>query len=286
MSELVAPVTVDRPELGEWYQSLKIVGPIDSTVESVQNGNWAGALFGLAGSVTDLAAAVVDPIATLASSVAGFLLDHMPPLPEFLDILAGDPAEVTAISDTWSNISSHLTTVAADFDAAVQAALEPWIGATADTYRQVANITSGTISSMAGVATGLSVGFAVASGIVAAVRAIVRDLIADLVGKLISWVVECLATVGIGLAWIGAQAATTIAKWSTRAADWIEKVTAAIEKFATLVQSLDGTLTELVPSLKKLETVLNSGGPQLGDIIPGIAGLGNAGYGGVQEATD
>jgi ABC-type transporter Mla subunit MlaD len=279
VSELVAPVGLDRPELGEWYKSLKIVGPIDQTVTSVQDGNWAGALFGLAGGVTDLADAVLDPIATLVSSVAGFLLDYMPPLPEFLDSLAGDPAEVTAIADTWSNISGHLTTVAADFDAAVDAALAPWVGLTADTYREVANVTSGTISSMAGVATGLSAGFAIASGIVAAVRAIVRDLIADLVGKLISWVVECLATVGIGLAWIGAQASAAIAKWSTRAADWIQKVTEAIENFAALVQKLDGALTELAPSLKKLEGILNMpGGPQFGDAIPGLAGLGNAGY--------
>ena len=58
--------------------------------------------------------AVMNPLDGLATSGIGWLIEHVWWLHEPLDALAGDPTQITAQAQTWHNVATQLTTVAAD----------------------------------------------------------------------------------------------------------------------------------------------------------------------------
>ncbi|WP_147918047.1 WXG100 family type VII secretion target [Ruania zhangjianzhongii] len=230
------------PVVGDCYDAAKAFG----------EGDWAGGLQAAASAGTAIAAAVSDPLGTLMSSCAAFLLDYMPPLPQMLDVLAGNPALVMSIGETWVNVSRALTERAAALEAAMSQMLAKWRGAAADAYRARMEFLIGLTTGLSSAAMGIGCGFAVASTVVEFVRTIVRDLIADLVGRLISYVIETGATLGAALPVVIGQASIAIAdtatsalKWTGTLTDAIKKAIAILEKLKAAIEAVDEAITEV-----------------------------------------
>ncbi|ACQ81442.1 hypothetical protein Bcav_3198 [Beutenbergia cavernae DSM 12333] len=264
MNDLIeAPA--DRPGLDEWYKSLKIIGPGVTAATDSADGGFAtvNGLAGVVGTAADIAEFVLDPIASMASSVAGFLLDYMPPLPQFLDELAGSPQEVAAKAGTWMNVSERVTQVAQDYRDEVSRALTGWEGPAADSYRPFADAGASFMDQVAALAAGTSGAMTVASGVVAGVRQFVRDLIADLVGKLISWAAQVAATVGVGATWVVPKAVRAIAQWVERCREWITKLTNAISSLCTKVDEINDALAQSIPRIGTILQNLERGASDL-----------------------
>jgi hypothetical protein len=252
MNDLVASSSGGKP-ISEWYQDIVLIGPIGREAEAIQSHDVFGGIAAGVGGAADVITTLVDPIAALGSSVAGFLLDYLPPLVQMMDALAGNPEAVSAIAKTWSNISHQVSLGKSELDRATSQATQGWVGPAADAYRGMEHAFGELLDSIASACSAVSTGFEVASGIVKLVHEIVRQLIADLVGQLISAAVEEIATVGIGTPGVIAQAITKIAKYAIKARTWMKELTEGING---LLKSLNRINEIVVVAAPKLESAL------------------------------
>ncbi|QTR03682.1 hypothetical protein J7S33_01085, partial [Saccharothrix algeriensis] len=242
-----------------WATGISIAESAMDTYNGIKDGNWVEAGLGMVGLAADAAAMAIDPFGTLMSSAASFLMEHVQPLKDMLDWLAGNPPVIESYATTWNNVGTELGKVAEDYRAAVAKGTAGWEGAAAAQYltnaQQHGDALAGAASAAGTVGTvvgmmGMVVGF---------VREVVRDLIADLVGKLIAWVLEAAFTLGFGTPVIVAQAVTAISKWAA--------------KIAKIIQDLLNTIKKVSPMLKRLVEVFEKVMKVLGKLAGKATGL-------------
>lgn len=209
-----------------------------SAVDAALAGDWLGASLSGLGAGAEVVAMVIDPIGELLASGAAFLMEHVHPLPEMLDSIAGSPAEIEVFAGTWYNVATRLGEVADSYQTAQRGTQLDWQGETATQYQCFADNFAEMLRSVSVICDGTGRALAIASGVVAAVRAIVRDLIADLVAKLIKWAAEIAFTVGVGASWVVPQACAAVSKWVTRVAKWLDDLTTAMAKLSDLTTTI------------------------------------------------
>jgi uncharacterized protein YukE len=212
-------------------------------------GDWAAGIISLAGSGAELASLALDPFGTLASSVAGFLLDYMPPLPSMLDALAGNPHLVESIGTAWTQVADEMEEAAADLYAAVERVLQSWTGQAAEAYRVVATGMVDLMYKAAYVYRCTGDGMHLASGVVEAVRGLTKEIIADLVGRLIVYAAEVTGTLGLAAPAVIPQACGAIADVVTDAS----RLARVLKEAMTLGV---GSIDEIVDAVNKLLVLL------------------------------
>src|SRR6185503_20499577 len=87
-------------------------------------------------------------------------------------------------------------------------------------------------------ASGVSNGVQMAGEVVTAVRNLVRDIIAELVGHLVSWALQVVFTLGVGLAWVVPQVTAAVAKTADQIASICKKLVGALQKLSPLLKKL------------------------------------------------
>ncbi|WP_051773187.1 hypothetical protein [Saccharothrix sp. NRRL B-16314] len=224
-----------------WATGISIAESAMDTYNGIKDGNWIEGGLGLVGLAADAAAMAIDPFGTLLSSAASFLMEHVQPLKDMLDWLAGDPPVIESYSTTWNNVATELGKIAEDYNAAIKSGTEGWTGAAAEAYRTNSKAHGDALSGAASAAGTVGTVVGLMGMVVGFVREMVRDLIADLVGKLIAWVLEAAFTLGFGTPVIVAQAVTAISKWAA--------------KIAKIIQDLLNTIKKVSPMLKRLVEV-------------------------------
>lgn len=254
MNDLVdvsAGDVLHNPDPGDGRDLYPIIGPIMDTADSFGSGNWAGGLLGLANTALDVAQMILDPIGELLSSVASFLISYMPPLPQIMNVLVGNPEMVANIGSTWGNVEGRLQETATELTGYLQECLASWSGDGADSFRRAVERRIEALGALAMVSGSMSLGFVIASAIVEAIRVIVTDLIADLVAKLISYVAQAFATFGVGLSWVIPSATLAIADWTTT-------ITSFTESLIDAITSGTGLIEALVDGIGEIQTLLNA----------------------------
>ncbi|MFF5093325.1 MULTISPECIES: hypothetical protein [Actinosynnema] len=221
-----------------WATGISLAESAMDTYKGFAEGNWIEAGLGTVGLVADAASLAVDPFGTLLSSAASFLMEHMQPLKQMLDWLAGNPPVIDSYSQTWNNVAEELKAVAADYASAVATGTEGWTGPAAEAYHRSAAEHGDALSGAASAAGAVGTVVGLMGMVVAFVREFVRDLIADLVGKLIAWVLEAVFSLGFGTPVIVAQAITAISKWGARIAEIVQKLLNTIKKVSPMIARL------------------------------------------------
>jgi hypothetical protein len=184
---------------------------------------WAAAGAGL-----DTLGAIADPFDALMSSSIGWLIEHVWFLREPLDALAGDPLQVTAQAQTWSNIAGELRAVAAEQHTAAQ--VTGWAGPSGEAYRGAVGRYTGAVVDVAGQADQLAQLVLGSGAAVGTVRALVRDLIADFLGWVARTALAALAAATVTLAGSTAAAITAVALEAYRLARTIaERVSSLLD---------------------------------------------------------
>lgn len=89
-------------------QGAGLLEDIESISSSLKEGSWLGVGLSTVGAVADVASAVTNPIATLVSWGAGFLIEHFEPLKGWMDQLAGNADQVRAHAQTWANTATAM----------------------------------------------------------------------------------------------------------------------------------------------------------------------------------
>ncbi|VVJ19550.1 Uncharacterised protein [Amycolatopsis camponoti] len=250
---LVAPVK-DSTTAISGVSLLESASDLKSAIES---GDWASVAMGAVGTALDALSMAMDPFGAILAAGVGWLIEHVGPLKEALNALTGNADEIAAQAETWANVAKELGSVSTDLVDMVKADLGGWSGPAADAYRQRAEDTSTLIASAQKGCEGASSGVKTAGEVVAAVRALVRDIIAELIGHLISWALQVVFTLGIGLTWVVPQVIGAVAKTAS--------------KISQLTTKLVKALKALMPLLKRAGDLFGDAGKALKNIKPGKA---------------
>ena len=248
---------------------------------AIESGDWASAALGAVGAGMDVLGAAMDPFGTILANGVGWLIEHVDPLKEALDALAGDPDQISAHAETWSNVGAELGAISEELAAMAAADTTNWQGEAADAYRERAENTANLIAASQQAAEGASSGVETAGEVVAAVRGLVRDIIAELVGRLISWALQVLATLGIGMVWVVPQVVRAVASTATKIADVTGKVVKALGDLVPLLKRAGDVFDDASGALRKIDAGPNPKSKALDDLptTPSSAG-GGRGSGG------
>src|SRR4051794_28831316 len=227
-----------------------IAEDIRSLSGGVAGGGWIeGTIGGFAASV-DVLAVVTDPAGALVSWGVSWLMEHVKPLSDALDWLAGDPDQIMAYARTWQNVAGAASSAASSLRDAVDRELAAWTGPAADAYRRHATSHLGALNAAAEAGNGLAVIVEGAGLLVALVRGLVRDLIADFVSvlavRLWEWLAEEACTLGIATPWVVAQVSSLVGKWVAKITDLFRGLLASLRRLGGEI----GSLTKLIEHIR------------------------------------
>ncbi|WP_410652257.1 WXG100 family type VII secretion target [Amycolatopsis sp. cmx-4-54] len=221
---------------------------------SIESGDWASVALGSVGLAMDAVSAALDPFGTILAAGVGWLMEHVGPLKEALDALAGAPDEIAAHAETWQNVAGELGSISVDLDAMVVAETANWAGTAGDAYRTRGADVAALIGACQQAAGGASSGTRIGGEVVTAVRTLVRDTIAELIARLISWALQVLATAGIGMTWVLPQVTAAIAKTAAKIATVVTKLIKAMRALAPLMKKAKNIFAEAEKALRKIDT--------------------------------
>lgn len=247
------PLIAERTDSTTGYSGIPLVESTVDTGQAIANGNWAAGVIGLAGTALDVAATVLDPFGAIFAAGVGWLIEHVEPLSEALDALTGDPDQIHAHAETWKNVAAELGEVGTDLTSMIAADTAAWTGKAADGYRSRGSDTANLITAAQNAASGVSNGVQMAGEVVTAVRNLVRDIIAELVGHLVSWALQVVFTLGIGLAWVVPQVTAAVAKTANQIASICKKLVGALQKLSPLLKKLGTSFDDVMSALRKLK---------------------------------
>ncbi|RZS36989.1 hypothetical protein EV193_106224 [Herbihabitans rhizosphaerae] len=237
-------VTKEKETDGDWYDERdewqEGIGLIDSgrdIYDGLSNGDWVEAGVGVLGVGLEGLCLAIDPVGTLVSYGISWAIEHIQPLSDALDAVAGDPDAIQASSDTWHNIAERQLKIAEDYKTEVDTATADWTGDAADNYRTHAGklIDLTTVSGVLSEAISISV--MIMGEVVSVVRETIRDIIADVIAEILVIVAEEACTMG---------AATPLA-----ISQLVALMVRVGKRLLTLFTTLGKTVMNLLPLMKK-----------------------------------
>ncbi|MEJ2853488.1 MULTISPECIES: WXG100 family type VII secretion target [unclassified Saccharothrix] len=214
---------------------------------------------GVAGVGLEALSFVVDPLGSLLSAGVSWLIEHVKPLSDALDWLAGNADVVASHAATWKNAAKAVAEVRDDYTRDVADDTAGWVGQAGDAYRAVAKNNAEVLAGASTAADGFGSAVEMAGIVVAVVREVVRDLTADLVGRLISWAAEVAFTLGLATPVVVAQASAAVARWGAKIGDILKKLVRTISKLIPLLRKLGDVFAKVRKVLDDLKTPARSG---------------------------
>ncbi|SCG55487.1 WXG100 family type VII secretion target [Micromonospora halophytica] len=229
-----------------------ILEDIELIAQGVHNGSWIDGSLGVVSAGLDALAFVSDPVGALLQYGIAWLIEHVKPLSEALDWLAGDPAQITAHAQTWRNVAASLRNEAAELAGAVRADVAGWGGSAGPAYRAWAAEQQQAVTGLAQGADTLAAVTEGAAGLVAAVRLLVRDAIATCVSRLIVYAGELIVTGGFAAPVVVEQVTTLVASWAARIARLLRGLLASLRRLMPEIRRLGDLIEKLKQALNRI----------------------------------
>ncbi|WP_329010280.1 WXG100 family type VII secretion target [Micromonospora rifamycinica] len=245
---------------------------IELIAQGIRTGSWIDGSLGVVSAGLDALALVSDPVGALLQYGIAWLIEHVRPLSEALDWLAGDPAQITAHAQTWRNVAASLRADAADLTHAVRTEVAGWGGDAGPAYRAWAAEQHRAVTALAHGADTLAAATEGAAGLVAAVRLLVRDAIAACVSRLIVYAGELLVTGGLATPLVVEQVTTLVGSWAAR--------------IARLLRGLLASLRRLLPELRRLGDLIDALKQALGRLQRSPAGGRSTSHSGTSRSSE
>ncbi|MCR6490265.1 DUF6531 domain-containing protein [Amycolatopsis sp. OK19-0408] len=267
------PLVAETKDSTKAYSGVSLLESANDLKSAIESGDWASVALGAVGTALDALSMAMDPFGAILAAGVGWLMEHVGPLKEALNALTGNPDEISAQSETWKNVATELGSVGEDLLGMVKADTASWTGNAADTYRQRAQDTVTLLETAQKGCEGASSGVKTAGEVVAAVRALVRDIIAELVGHLISWALQVLFTLGIGMTWVVPQVVTAVAKTASKIADLTKRLVKALQALIPLLKRAGDLFSDAAKALRKIKPGKGAPAPKHADINGSPKGL-------------
>jgi hypothetical protein len=252
------PLVAPRSGAVGGWDGVWIAEDLGDLVTGIRSGNWIDTSIGGFAASMDALAFVTDPLGTLVSWGVAWLMEHVKPLRDALDWLAGEPAQITAYAQTWHNVAASARQAGADLTTAVGRDLAGWTGPAGDAHRRRAGSHAAALGAIGDAAEAIGVIVEGAGLVVALVRQLVRDLLAEFVSvlavRLWEWLAEEAGTLGIGTPWVVAQVSALVAKW-------VAKITKLLHALVGTLRRLAGKIGEVGKLIEALRAFLKRGHP-------------------------
>ncbi|WP_410813754.1 WXG100 family type VII secretion target [Micromonospora sp. 067-2] len=226
---------------------------IEFIAQGVRNGGWIDGSLGVVSAGLDALAFVSDPVGALLQYGIAWLIEHVKPLSEALDWLAGDPAQITVHAQTWRNVARSLREEAGALTRAVRNDVAGWGGIAGPAYRAWSSEQQQAITGLAQGADAMAAITEGAAGLVAAVRLLVRDAIATCVSRLIVYAGELVVTGGLAAPLVVEQVTTLVASWGARIARLLRGLLASLRRLIPEVRRLGDLIEKLKQLLSRLQ---------------------------------
>ncbi|MEU5692460.1 hypothetical protein [Actinosynnema sp. NPDC020468] len=270
------PLVAARQDSTTWHTGLNLIDDGVGLYEAVRSGSWVEAGLGVVGGGLDLLTMAMNPVSTLVSYGLNFLIEHVQPLQDVLNKLAGDADQIAAYSATWHNVGRAVGQAGTDFTTAVGRDTANWTGPAADAYRTHAGAKAGALSTAATCAHTLGAAVTIVGAITAAVRAMVRDLVTQAIGQFVQVALEEIFSLGLATPFVAAQVSEQVAAWSARIGGVIKKLVSSASKLRPLMTKLDDIWKAIQKALSTLHGKGGKapheggggGGPHGGDTPP------------------
>jgi hypothetical protein len=236
-----------------------IAEDIEAIADGVRSGNWIETSLGAIGATFDGLSIIDDPFGTALQYIASWAMEHIRPLTEALNWLAGDPAAIAGNTQTWRNVTAA---VAAEVDLlnAADSDVSTWSGPAADAYRAWAQDQRTAIAGLASACETMATITECAGFVVAAVRTMVRDLIAIVVSRIVDWLIELAATGGFAAPVVVEQVATTCAATGARIARILKALVESLRRLFEAIPRLLRHIADLKAILRRLGERPREGG--------------------------
>jgi hypothetical protein len=236
---------VDEPASA--WSGVWIAEDIEQIGQGVRSGSWVDASLGVAGAGLDGLALVSDPLGTLPQYGVAWLIEHVRPLSEALDWLAGDPGAIAAQAQTWRNVGGSLLVDSDALARAVQRDLTEWSGAASQAYRRWVDARCRSLQALGSAADTVAAIVEDAGALVGTVRMMVRDALATVVSRLMVYAGEVVGTVGLATPLVVEQVASLCASWAARIARWLHDLLASLRRLMHEGQRLGELIGALAP---------------------------------------
>ncbi|MCU1687965.1 MAG: type secretion protein Rhs [Amycolatopsis sp.] len=262
------PLVAAKQDSTTWHSGINVIDDAASAYDGIASGSWIEGGIGALGAGLDVLTMAMNPVGTLISYGLNWLIEHVKPLQDALNQLAGDADQIAAYSQTWKNIATAVDKAAKDLTASVAKDTANWAGAAADAYR--ANIKNkidhlgaastcasaiGTVVEIVGVITG-------------AVRMLVRDMVTQAVGDFVQDALEEVCSLGLGTPVVVAQVVEQVAAWT-------EKIGAVVKKLINSVEKLRPIMSKLEEIFAAIKTVMSEVHGRPGEAEPHGSGNGS-----------
>jgi hypothetical protein len=235
-----APDTGPSVWAGVW-----IAEDIEQIVQGVHNGSWIDGTLGAVSTGLDALAFLSDPIGGLLQYGVAWLIEHVKPLSEALDWLAGDPSQISAHAQTWRNVAGSLRSDADDLVRAVRWDLSEWSGAAGDAYRTFADRKAQSLVALGRASEGMALMTEGAGLLIGTVRVMVRDAIATVVSRLIVYAGELAGTLGLATPLVVEQVTTLCASWAAKITHWLKSLISSLRRLGDAMRRLADNIARL-----------------------------------------
>ncbi|AGL14265.1 DUF4157 domain-containing protein [Actinoplanes sp. N902-109] len=236
-----------------WYTGLGLVEDAAQISAGIRDESWVDGTLGGVGASLDALGTVVDPLGSLVAWGVSWLMEHVRPLQEALDWLAGNPDEVAAHAATWRNVAAAASEAQQRYADEVRSQTAAWSGASGDAYRAHAGRQCDIIGGIAKAAEGISFAVEGAGLLVGLVRGLVRDLVAQFVATLAARLPQWLAEEGLTL---GLASPVVVGQVAALVAEWADRIQHSVRALLTSLRRLSSKLTDLTEVLEGLEQAL------------------------------
>jgi hypothetical protein len=261
------PLVAQRQDSTTWHSGINIIDDAAGVYEGVESGSWVEGGIAALGAGLDLLSMAMNPVGTLISYGLNWLIEHVQPLQDALNDLAGDADQIAAYSQTWKNVSTAVQQAASDLATSVDKDTASWTGPAADAYRGNLKEKIDHINAAATCAGTISTVVQIVGAITGAVRALVRDMVTQAVGDFIQDALEEVFSLGLGTPVVVAQVVAQVSSW-------IEKISGVIKKLLNSVKALRplmSKLEEIFAAIKKVMSALHLHGGE----EPHVSGRGD-----------
>jgi uncharacterized protein YukE len=250
------PLIAEAHSSTTWYTGLGLAEDAAQISSGIQNNSWVDGTLGGVGGSLDILGTVIDPLGSLVAWGVSWLMEHVKPLKEALDWLAGNPDEIAAHAATWRNASTSAADTHQQYADAVRAQTAGWTGASGDAYRAHAAQQLDAVGGIATASEAISYAVEGAGLLVGLVRGIVRDLIAQFVATLAArlpqWLAEEGLTLGIATPVVIGQVAALVAKWVNKIQHFVRALLNSLRRLNGKLNELTGVLDALKQALRRL----------------------------------
>ncbi|MEU4424329.1 hypothetical protein AB0F81_27220 [Actinoplanes sp. NPDC024001] len=232
------------------WAGIGIAEEIDAVAAAVSSRSWIDGTISGAGAALDGMSLAMDPVGGLLQYGIAWLIEHVEPLADSLDKLAGDAAVIAAQAQIWRTAAADLVTEAESLGRAAVGDVSGWSGPAGDAYRLWAGRQEQALRAL-GTGSGAMAAITEGSGgLIGAVRIMVRDAVAAVVARLIVYAGELIITAGVATPLVVGQVAALCASWSAKIAGWLRGLLASLRRLLDESEHLGGLVGSLSDHLR------------------------------------